>query len=140
MKIDSQTKAKLTELEAEYNRVKTAADRIPALEKELQDANSKVASLTKQVEENKKAAAAQVPSITEEQALKTAGLLVERGLLKSEQKEAFASQILEDPSQLCDSIQKIAEFATAAQMGEPGDNSNLKVASDLDPIARFAMS
>lgn len=133
-------KAKLAELEAEYTRVKTAADRVPGLEQELQDSKKKVASLTSQLEENKKAAANQAPALTEAQASKTADLLVERGLLKAEQKEAFASQILEDPSQLCDSIEKIAEFATAAQMGEAADSGTFKVAQELDPIARFAMS
>lgn len=141
MKMTSEKlQSKLAELETEYNKVKTAADKVPQLEKELATAKTKIASLTSENEQNKKAAAKAVPAITEEQASKTADLLVDRGLLKSEQKEAFASQILEDPSQLCDSIEKIAEFATAAQMGEPGEGSVLKTAAELDPIARFAMS
>ena len=136
-----QMTAKLAELESEHKKVKEAADRVPQLEQELGEANDKVASLNKQIEENEKTASEKAPAISEELALKTAGLLVDRGLLKSEQKEAFASQIAEDPSQLCDSIEKIAEFAAATQMGEASnDDSALKVAEELDPIAKFALS
>jgi hypothetical protein len=135
----AQVQAKLAELEAEYNTVKKEAARVPGLEKDLAEANRKVAALTTQVAATQKAAEAKAPALTEEQALKTAGLLVDRGLLKSEQKEAFADQIREDPSQLCASIEKIAEFAVAAQMGEPDESGFAMKVAELDPIARFAL-
>lgn len=134
------TQGKLNELEAEYIKMEKTAALVPQLEKQLKDANDKIARLTQEVEENKKAASETASPITREQAMKTAELLTDRGLLRSEQKEAFATSILDDPSQLCESIEKIAEFATATQMGEPGDSGSIKVAEELDPIAKFALS
>lgn len=129
---------KLAELEEEHNKVKVAAARVPELERQLEAANSKIASLQGELDANKKEASAKAPVLTEEQANKTAELLVERGFLDANQKEAFASQIIEDPSQLCGSIEKVASFVVASQIGEPGDDGQ-KVAATLDPIARFAM-
>lgn len=126
---------KLDELETQYKTAKAEADRVPGLESELKTANDKIAAL----EETQKNASA--PAISQEDASKVAELLTERGILPAEQKQAFASSIAEDPAQLVDSIEKIANFATAAQMGDAaGDSMPLGAQSELDPIAKFALS
>lgn len=126
---------KLNELESRYKTAKAEADRVPELQNELKQANDKIASLEKEAENQKEASA---PAITEEDAQKTADLLAERGLLPEEQKQAFATSIVEDPSGLVDSIEKIASFATAAQMGEADGDAPLG-GEELDPIAAFAL-
>lgn len=106
------------------------ADKVPALAKQAGDLAVEVGRLNKEASDLKGRVRTQIEKVGRR--------FVDRGVLPEEKLATFVIMIENDPAQVVEVMEKIANEATAVQIGAGGDKE-ASGETQADPIEAFAM-